>query len=111
ILSSAAVEATSPLNHHHPGSYQAQRVLDGQRYKDGFRQEMKGRSLLLGPSHAKGIVHQKTRSSLFLDLVVRIMLWEIFLYVALSRVTTPEGLKILDDTEGARKRFSVISGH
>ncbi|CAF2147824.1 unnamed protein product, partial [Brassica napus] len=39
ILSSAAVEATSPLNHHHPGSYQAQRVLDGQRYKDGFRQE------------------------------------------------------------------------
>ncbi|CAF2094489.1 unnamed protein product [Brassica napus] len=54
ILSSAAVEATSPLNHHHPGSYQAQRkVLDGQRYKDGFRQEMKGRSLLLGPSHAK----------------------------------------------------------
>lgn len=39
------------------------------------------------------------------------MLWEIFLYVALSRVTTPEGLKILDDTEGARKRFSVISGH
>ena len=22
ILSSAAVEATSPLNHHHPGSYQ-----------------------------------------------------------------------------------------
>uniref|UniRef100_A0A0D3BVJ3 Uncharacterized protein n=1 Tax=Brassica oleracea var. oleracea TaxID=109376 RepID=A0A0D3BVJ3_BRAOL len=38
ILSSAAVEATSPLNHHHPGSYQAQRVFDGQRYKDGFRQ-------------------------------------------------------------------------
>ncbi|XP_033148563.1 40S ribosomal protein S23-like [Brassica rapa] len=87
ILSTTAVEATSPLNHHHPGSYQvtaitvfnpprisgkktnsrdgeivkkAQRVLDGQRYKDGFRQEMKGRSFLLGPSHAKGIVHQKT---------------------------------------------------
>ncbi|XP_048611613.1 40S ribosomal protein S23-like [Brassica napus] len=39
ILSSAAVEATSPLNHHHPGSYQAQRVFDGQRYKDGFRQK------------------------------------------------------------------------
>nr|VDC71801.1 unnamed protein product [Brassica rapa] len=38
ILSTTAVEATSPLNHHHPGSYQAQRVLDGQRYKDGFRQ-------------------------------------------------------------------------
>ncbi|XP_048629073.1 40S ribosomal protein S23-like [Brassica napus] len=87
ILSTTAVEATSPLNHHHPGSYQvtaitvfnpprisgkktnsrdgeivkkAQRVLDGQRYKDGFTQEMKGRSFLLGPSHAKGIVHQKT---------------------------------------------------
>ncbi|WZY94563.1 hypothetical protein YC2023_066892 [Brassica napus] len=73
ILSTTAVEATSPLNHHHPGSYQvtaitvfnpprisgkktnsrdgeivkkAQRVLDGQRYKDGFRQVKQPNSVI-----------------------------------------------------------------
>ena len=31
------------------------------------------------------------------------------LYVALSRVTTPEGLKVLDDTEGGTRKDAVTN--